>query len=709
MSTQTPVTVPLAHFLETFSDALCTTTANQLTPQFTPAVLEAAVPTLQQFGEPLFPAQANVAAALAHAFKNHNSAICSAEMSTGKTRIGAAVAALLQSRRTLVFAPPHLVGKWKDEIQTILPGAHAAILRSISDVLAFASIPQDGRWPLFGILSRERAKLSYAKRCALVPKAVRIDRHSYLHFHCPACGARIDNKDGVPQTPHTLKPGMRCEQCDSALWTYNPAGPRRVALADYLGKKHPHLFDFILVDEVQEEKSLGSAQGLAFGLLVQKYRRALALTGTLTSGKATSIFHILWRMNPALKTAFKHTDEPRWVDLFGTWESRTTEEDVHRILLVGKESKRRVHVSVRERPGISPHIIPHLVSQTAFFQLRDLGVALPPYKEQVQECPLTALLSQNYERLKEAARNLIPIGRRNKDGHLVSSIIQALLAYPDRATQSETITDRDGITRFQLDPLPEEMILPKEQALIDLIQRERTRGRRVLVYCTHTQTKDITERLERLFTANGLRSTILTSAIAPERRMKWITDRTKQGLDALICNPKLVSTGLDLLDYPTIAWVEVDYSTYLVRQASRRSWRIKQAQPVDVHFFLYKGTVQEHAWALVAAGINAGLQTEGDLTAEGLNQYQQPDDFMTQLVKQVLDRNASVLSAESMFAQLAARYQQDQAALTPEPTAAMASQVYPATQPDIPVVIHVPHKPSARKHSTDTQLNLFAA
>ena len=712
MSHTTPITVPLGHFLETFSDALCTTTANQLTPQFTPEVLEAARPTFRQFGEPLYPAQANVAAALAYAFRTHNSAICSAEMSTGKTRIGTAVAALLRSRRTLIFAPPHLVGKWKDEIHTLLPGAHAAILRNITDVLQFAALPTDSHWPLFGILSRERAKLGYAKRCALIPKATRIDTRTFHHFYCPQCGIRVDDKDGIPQTPRNLKPGTHCVACQSPLWTYDPNGPRRVALADYLGKKHPRLFDLILVDEVQEEKSIGSAQGLAFGLLVQKCRRALALTGTLTSGKSTSIFHILWRMNPALKAAFKHTDEPRWVDLYGTWETRTTEEDIHRVLLVGKESKRRVHVTVRERPGISPQIIPHLVSNTAFFQLRDLGIALPPYTEHVQECQFSSQLHDNYERLKNAARQFIPIARRNKDGHLFSSLVQALLAYPDRATQGETITNRDGVPVFTLDPLPEDVVLPKEQALIDLILRERAQGRRVLVYCTHTQTKDITTRLQRLFEAAGLRSLILTSAVTPERRMKWITDHTKKGLDALICNPKLVSTGLDLLDYPTIAWIEVDYSTYLVRQASRRSWRIKQTRPVYVHYFLYKGSVQEHAWALVATGINEGLKTEGDLTAEGLNHYQQPDDLMTQLVKQVLDRNASVLSAETMFAQLAKTYQQDQVSDTPsvpDAPAPVNTQTYPDTPPELPFAIQPPIKPGNRHTVATIQLNLFAA
>ena len=56
----------------------------------------------------------------------------------------------------------------------------------------------------------------------------------------------------------------------------------------------------------------------------------------------------------------------------------------------------------------------------------------------------------------------------------------------------------------------------------------------------------------------------------------------KAGLDVLLVHPRLVQTGLDLIDFPTIVWQEVEYSVYTMRQASRRSWRIGQRRPVRV-------------------------------------------------------------------------------------------------------------------------------
>ena len=50
-----------------------------------------------------------------------------------------------------------------------------------------------------------------------------------------------------------------------------------------------------------------------------------------------------------------------------------------------------------------------------------------------------------------------------------------------------------------------------------------------------------------------------------------LADRVKEGGEVLVCHPRLVQTGLDLVDFPTIVWFETDYSVYTMRQASRRS------------------------------------------------------------------------------------------------------------------------------------------
>ena len=63
-----------------------------------------------------------------------------------------------------------------------------------------------------------------------------------------------------------------------------------------------------------------------------------------------------------------------------------------------------------------------------------------------------------------------------------------------------------------------------------------------------------------------------------ERRIgeAWYAKKVKEGVQVVIAHPKLVETGLDLLDFPTILFYESGYSLHTLRQAARRSWRIGQ-------------------------------------------------------------------------------------------------------------------------------------
>ena len=75
----------------------------------------------------------------------------------------------------------------------------------------------------------------------------------------------------------------------------------------------------------------------------------------------------------------------------------------------------------------------------------------------------------------------------------------------------------------------------------------------MLVYATHTGTRDITERMEDILTRHGFRVAVMKAdAVAPEKREAWVADRVKQGIDVMICHPRLVQTGLDLIDFPTL-------------------------------------------------------------------------------------------------------------------------------------------------------------
>ena len=159
----------------------------------------------------------------------------------------------------------------------------------------------------------------------------------------------------------------------------------------------------------------------------------------------------------------------------------------------------------------------------------------------------------------------------------------------------------------------------------------------MLVYATHTGTRDITERMDDILTRHGFRVAVMKAdAVTPERREAWVADRVKQGIDVMICHPRLVQTGLDLIDFPTLVWFQTDYSVYVSRQASRRSWRIGQTRPVKVVFMSYKNTLQA---------------VEGELPEDGLAAY--GDDMMMALARKIVsgEEEDEDETMEEVFAQ----------------------------------------------------------
>ena len=309
-----------------------------------------------------------------------------------------------------------------------------------------------------------------------------------------------------------------------------------------------------------------------------------------------------------------------------------------------------------------PSALFHIIGNTVFLRLADVASGLPPYEEQVM---LSSMDSEEdatgysqrsaynivYEELRLKLAEALKAGSKR----LLATYLQTLLAYPDGCTRGETVFDpRSGDVIVQVPPLSEERLYPKEKALIDMVAAERMEGSRVLVYATHTGPRDITERMDDMLTRHGFRVAVMKAdAVAPERREAWVADRVKQGIDVMICHPRLVQTGLDLIDFPTLIWYETDYSVYVMRQASRRSWRIGQTRPVKVVFMSYKNTLQADALKLVAKKMQSSLAVEGELPEDGLAAYgDDGDDLMMALARKIVSGDEEEdETVEAVFAQ----------------------------------------------------------
>ena len=566
----------LAGFIDTYRDAIAQRVVASYPPRYRPSEPGRALPPLLR--APLG-AQADAIRGAALSLEAQRGTTVVGEMGTGKTFIAASAAHMAGFERVLVLCPPHLTRKWKREVEDTVPGARAVIVASITDLERLRAATGTG--PLFAIMSRERAKLSYRWQPAVVQRWATTARGLVRHEEtgepfqvpcCPDCHAQVVDKDGVPLLGRELaRRKRRCDGCGSALWQADRSGPKRFPLADYVKLRLKGFFDLLVGDEIHEYKGRGSAQGIAAGILADVCGKSLSLSGTLMGGYSSTLFHLLYRFSPEIRGEFGRSEEGRWIERYGFVEHTIgrdddiAEED-------GRTSRRRKYRKViRERPGLAPAALFHLIGNSVFLRLSDVVAGLPPYEERVllssmdAEADATGLSQRSgYDTLFETLRAALADALSKGSRRLLATYLQTLLAYPDGCTRGETVFDPESEQLLvQVPPLPGEKLYPKEQALLDLVAAERLAGRRVLVYVTHTGTRDITGRMAEFLGRHGFRVAVMKAdAVPPERREAWVAQRVEEGVDALVCHPRLVQTGLDLIEFPTICWYETEVSVF---------------------------------------------------------------------------------------------------------------------------------------------------
>ncbi|MDP5624683.1 DEAD/DEAH box helicase, partial [Pseudomonas aeruginosa] len=395
-------------------------------------------------------------------------------------------------------------------------------------------------------------------------------------------------------------------------------------------------FDLLVVDEGHEYKNSGSAQGQAMGVLAAKARKTVLLTGTLMGGYADDLFYLLFRiltqrmiedgyrpnaggsMAPAAMSFMR--DHGVLKDIYTERDG-----DSHKTARGKKLSVRTV-----KAPGFGPKGIHRFVLPfTVFLKLKDIGGnVLPDYQEEFVDVPMAPEQASAYQRLSATLTAELRQALARRDTTLLGVVLNVLLAWPDCCFRPEIVKHpRSRDTLAFVPPIfGDEQLMPKEQALVGLCLEEKAKGRKVLAYTVYSGTRDTTSRLKKVLEQAGLKVAVLRASVDTARREDWILDQVDRGIDVLITNPELVKTGLDLLDFPTIAFLQTGYNVYTLQQAARRSWRIGQKHPVRVVFFGYAGSSQITCLQLMAKKIAVAQSTSGDVPESGLDSLNQDGD-----------------------------------------------------------------------------------
>ena len=453
-----------------------------------------------------------------------------------------------------------------------------------------------------------------------------------------------------------------CRPLHSPLWQADSDKIRRMAPIEFIGRYMPGWFGYTICDEIHQLAG-DTAQGNALGTLSSCTDRIVGLTGTLLGGYADDLFNTLFRLEAGRMKEHGYewgtTGRRSFTQDYGVLETITKVEAAD-----NRCSKAKTTSMVRRKPGASPLLFGEFLMQLcAFVFLEDISGELPPYEESYLSVPMEPLMMAAYRELEDAIRKALKEHKGNRS--VLSTMLNTLLLYPDHPYDLGTLygTEFDSEVnrnvRFviaETRDLPEDQLYSKERKLIEEINKELTEGRRCQVFAVYTQKHDVTARLQRILSNEGIRTAVLRASVDTSKREAWYARQIKDGVQVVICHPKLVETGLDLLDFPTILFYESGYSLHTLRQASRRSWRIGQRRPVRVKFLCYEGTMQTACLRLMGKKLLVALTMEGKFAGEGLQNIDEDDDMLSAMARELVERNGIGETADAVWKALNAEH-----------------------------------------------------
>ena len=591
----------------------------------------------------------------------------------------------------MVMCPSHMTRKWVREITETLPNTYAMVVKSITDLDRLYSLYEAGDKSVYAVFSKEKARDGYMRYPAVTWNKRK------KGFLCPDCGEVLQMMISDDGTRYLVnadqfffqvenKKNHTCPHCGSALWApVNPSrqidwvkiggygwvyrhqaarhlnrtknegvldqieeivshpdgyyptkgAQRRFPLSTYIKKKYRGRIGGLLCDELHEYNN-ASGQGDAMAELYGTAKLFVGMTATLINGYSSGIFHLLYRLTPALmqkdgKDYCGPSDfDAEYGVIENTYEITDGDYNSNR-----RTTKRKT--KVRKLPGVSPLVYSRfLLEYASFLSLMDMNKDLPDYEEIPVPLEMPELVAKAYKNTENILTRVLKTDRKAAQ-KILSAYLNLLTVYPDQPyDQPPIVHPADG--HPIVEPSNEacfDDVLPKEEKALEIVREKVAAGERVLLYTSWTRT-DSQQKLVKLLRAEGYRTEILTPQISPDKREAWVEKQVNAGLQVLITNPRCVETGLDLNAFTTLIFYSMGYNLFTLRQASRRSWRINQTAPrVEVYMLYYADTMQAKAMKLMASKLAVAGIIEGNLSDEGLAAMSDVRDMTSQMAKEL--------------------------------------------------------------------------
>ena len=499
---------------------------------------------------------------------------------------------------------------------------------------------------------------------------------------CPFCGERLAHPDTVGTTERGKYETLHWKETASKA-----KNKRRLSVTDFICSKAPLWHDIYIGDEIHQYKAEDTAQGEQCGRIAQRSKKILAMTGTFMGGKASEMFYLFQRFGTDIHPDYAWKDEMAYIEKFGRYKY-IMKATGNQPLRTGIHSRRRTagqNTRKEEIVGYHPEVMKYILPNSLFIRREDILPAPLDKPRMCERCEYEFTYGkgticwrcrmnpryhnilidmddtekfnvilvdddgeqtvemthwQTYKMLEQVhyavARKCL--AEKNSIAAF-AELRQNLMTWPENCWQGTVVhepltTPRNSHILFEMGPTGEDFEYPKEAELIKLVKKEMAEGRKCLVYCTHTQRRSTVERVERILKEQEVRVAVMRIT-DPRERLDWLRRISKE-TDVVIVNPKSVETGLNLQEYPTMIWYEINESMYVTDQASARSARINQEQEVRVFFLAYRNTLQHIMLTLIASKAETARRIYGELGSTGLSALNPDDTDLKQIIERQL-------------------------------------------------------------------------
>ncbi len=445
--------------------------------------------------------------------------------------------------------------------------------------------------------------------------------------------------------------------------------PNRIATIEYIRRKMNNFFDMTIVDEVHELKGGMTAQGNSLGSLVQASKKVVAGTGTLFGGKSEDIYYLLWRLFPHDMEAsgYRYEEVSRFNEEYGNIEETTREKHTDGEYTNTNSRGGEKRSTRKVTPGISPFIYGRYMIQNIInVRLKDV------WPDPVELVDAPTIFVPMSEELQSVYRGMVSafeheINAREDGYKLYLPMTDYGIAFPDNpftfpdATFKNANGQRDLIWTAR--HLSEDVTLPKEKKLQEIIEGELGEGRKSIVYVRDTGSsvagRDIRPRLQTKLEEIGAKVCILdTTTTSTNSRSEWLEQKMNvEGYDVCIVSQELVKVGLDLLCTPTLIYYQFSWSLFTINQSSRRAWRIGQSQECRLFYLAYENSFQEKMAELIAQKNRATAAINGEVSSDGLSAMLGDSGDLQSMLIESIKKGDSVIkgSAEDWISQTSDR------------------------------------------------------